>query len=90
MSDHTLGDAPIEPEYIVTMNIIAQLLDETFNGDLKSPHKPVGFVLLVFPFGDRSGRANFISNGADRKDIVVMFKELIARFEGQPEMKGRA
>jgi hypothetical protein len=43
----------------------------------------------VFPFGDK-GRANFISNGADRKDIVVLFKEIIARFEGQPEMKGRA
>jgi hypothetical protein len=48
-------------------------------------------VLLVFPFGDAEGnRCNFISNGADRKDIVVLFKEMIARFEGQPEMKGHA
>ena len=89
MSNHTLGDAPIEAEYIAQMNAIAAALDETFNGDLKAPHKPVGFVLLVFPFGDK-GRANFISNGADRKDIVVLFKEIIARFEGQPEMRGRA
>jgi hypothetical protein len=29
-------------------------------------------------------------DGADRKDIVTLFKEMIARFEGQPEMKGTA
>jgi hypothetical protein len=87
--DHTLGDAPIEPEYIEQMNAIVGALDETFNGDLKAPHKTVGFVLLVFPY-DNTGRANFISNGADRKDIVTLFKEMIARFEGMPEMKGRA
>jgi hypothetical protein len=88
--DHTLGDAPIEADYIAQMNAIAAVLDETFNGDLKAPHKTVGFVLLVFPYGDKTGRANFISNGADRRDIVTLFKEMIARFEGQPEMKGRA
>jgi hypothetical protein len=84
-----LGDAPIEAEYYAQMNAVAAALDETFNGKLKAPHKTVGFVLLVFPFGDKSGRANFISNGADRRDIVTLFKEMIARFEGQPEMKGR-
>jgi hypothetical protein len=89
MSDHTLGDAPIEQAYIDQMNAVAAALDETFNGDLKAPHKTTGFVLLVFPYGDKTGRANFISNGADRRDIVTLFKEMIARFEGQPEMKGR-
>ena len=33
--------------------------------------------------------ANFISNGADRRDLVVLFKEMIARFEGQPEVQGK-
>jgi hypothetical protein len=37
-------------------------------------------VLLVFEFGDDPGRCNFISNGADRRDIVTLFKEMIARF----------
>jgi hypothetical protein len=45
----------------------------------------------MFPFSDigdgGEGRCNFISNGADRKDIVTLFKEMITRFEGQPEMK---
>ena len=87
---HQLGDAPIEAEYIRKMNTIASSLDELFNGDAKGNERPVGFVLLVFPFGEREGRCNFISNGADRKDIVTLFKEMIARFEGQPEMRGRA
>jgi hypothetical protein len=48
-----------------------------------------GFVLLVFPF-QGEGRCNYISNGADRRDIVVLMKEQIRRFEGQPEMEGHA
>ena len=41
-----------------------------------------------FPFGDHSGRCNYISNGADRKDVVTLMKKMIARFEGQPEIEG--
>ena len=86
-----LGDAPIEEAYYQQMNAVAAGLDEFFNGDAKHPNKQVGFVLLLFPYGDDpKGRCNFISNGADRRDIVTLFKEMIARFEGQPEMKGRA
>jgi hypothetical protein len=85
-----LGDAPIEDAYRQQMNAIAAVLDETFNGNKKHPYKETGFVLLVFPYGDKTGRANFISNGADRRDIVVLFKEMIARFEGQPELRGSA
>ena len=85
-----LGDAPIEPEYYAQMNAVAGALDEWFNGKAKGDARQTGFVLLVFPFGDKTGRCNFISNGADRRDIVVLFREMIARFEGQPEMKGRA
>jgi hypothetical protein len=55
----------------------------------KGDDRENGFVLLVFKFGDK-GRCNFISNGADRRDIVTLFKEMISRFEGQAEMRGRA
>lgn len=89
-STHTLGDAPISPEYLDRMNMLARELDRAFNGEAKGPARKVGFVLLQFEFGDTSGRCNFISNGADRKDIVVLFKEMIARFEGAPEQKGTA
>jgi hypothetical protein len=85
-----LGDAPIEPKYIEQMNAIAGALDEMFNGDKKGKDRKVGFVLLVFEFGEKEGRCNYISNGADRRDIVTLMKEQIKRFEGQPAMKGRA
>jgi hypothetical protein len=72
------------------MNTIARVLDEAFNGTAKGNDRKVGFVLLVFPFEGLDGRANYISNGADRRDIVTLFKEQIKRFEGQPEITGRA
>lgn len=85
-----LGDAPIEDEYRLVMNALANGIDEILNGNLKGSTRTTGFVLLVFPFGEKEGRCNYISNGADRRDICTMFKEQIARFEGQPELKGTA
>lgn len=85
-----LGDAPIEQKHHDAMNKIARTLDQIFNGDATGPDRETGFVLMVFPFGNTDGRCNYISNGADRKDIVILMREMIARFEGQPEMSGRA
>lgn len=86
-----LGDAPIQQEYRDQMNSLARGLDMLLNGDAKGADRKTGFVLLVFPFGNADGsRCNFISNGADRRDVVTLMKEMIARFEGQPEMSGRA
>jgi hypothetical protein len=90
ITKHALGDAPIEPQYRELMNSVAHGLDRVFNGDAKGADRKTGFVLLVFPFGSEDGSCNYISNGADRRDIVVMLKEQIKRFEGQPEMKGTA
>jgi len=80
---HQLGDAPIEMSMHEAMNNIAVALDRILNGERidKSGERMNGFVLLVFPFGDKSGRCNYISNGADRDDIVRMFKEQIRQFE---------
>lgn len=88
----SLGDGPIQDRYREMMNAVAQGLDEAFNGDTKGADRKTGFVLLVFPFGEAGvkDRCNFISNGADRRDLVTLMKEMIARFEGQPEMSGRA
>lgn len=85
MSEHTLGDAPIESRYIEQMQLLARFLDEHLNGGLRGQDRHTGFVLLVFPFGEREGRCNYISNGADRKDIVTMMREQIKRFEGTPK-----
>jgi hypothetical protein len=88
--EHRLGDAPIEAEYHGLMTGIARAIDRTFNGDAKGNERETGFVLLVFPFGDRAGRCNYISNGADRRDVLTLLKEMVARFEGQAEQSGRA
>ena len=88
MSEHP--DEKIVAEYHDLMNDLARKLDYMFNKGLKRGERETGFVLLVFPFGDAaSGRINYISNG-DRSNVVTALKEIIARFEGQAEMSGRA
>ena len=88
MADHNLGDGPIEEAYSVQMKSLATLIDRVFNGALRGKDRKVGFVVLLFEFGD-TGRANYISN-ANRADVVALLKEQLARFEGQPEIKGSA
>lgn len=84
-----LGDKPIDPKYLENMNMLAGVLDKLFNGEAKGADREVGFILMVFPLNSTNGRTNYISN-ANRKDVVAMLKEQIARFEGQLEMKGKA
>lgn len=78
MTEHSLGDAPIEPGYVREMQDIARALDQVFNGD---GQRRTGFVLMVFPYNSSDGRCNYISNGAAREDIVRLFREQIRRFE---------
>ena len=83
----TLGDGPVDPALHDLMNALAHGLDEFLNG--KNGDKRNGFVLMVFPFAGHEGRCNYISN-ANRDDIVVLLKEQLARFQGQPEVEGHA
>ena len=85
-----LGDAPVEETVHEQMVAVVHAIDEVFNGQIGGPGRKIGFVLMVFPFDGFDGRCNYASNGADRRDIVVLMKEMIARFEGQPETKGTA
>jgi hypothetical protein len=94
MTEHEqLGDAPIEEKYQAKMVAIARLLDDIFNEGAEGKDRPTGFVLMVYPFvafdsGD--SRCNYLSNGANRQDVVTLMKEMISRFEGQPEITGQA
>jgi hypothetical protein len=83
-NDWNIGDGPVEAVYKRTMEGVARALDEAFNG-IPAPGKQrqTGFVLLVFPFGEKEGRCNYISNGADRVDIAALLREQLARFEGR-------
>ena len=79
---------PISDKFQKTMNDLARLLDSVLNGDQRP--KPNGFVLLTFEFGKlEGGRVNYIGNG-EREDVKVAMKELLARWDGQPEIKGKA
>lgn len=74
---------PIDEQYRLMMNAVCHHLDAAFNGDEKGAARQVGFVLLVFPFGDQCGRVNYISNGCDRQEIARMMREVATRFDGQ-------
>lgn len=82
----------IDPKYRALMNKVAVTLDTAFNGDVRGKNRATGFVLLVFPYGVvDNARTNYISNGADRKEIAVLLREMAAKFEGQPDnLTGRA
>jgi hypothetical protein len=85
-----LGDQPIQDDLKQQMHDMAHEIDRILNGGATGPGRKWGYVVMTFPFGNHDGRCNYISNGADRKDVVVLMKEMIARFEGQPEVTGRA
>jgi len=76
----TLSDK-VEEKHRETMEVIARSVDFAFNQGQKPPK--VGFALLIFDFGTGDDRRmNYVSN-AQRNDMVVAMKEMIAKFEGQ-------
>lgn len=79
--------APIEPKHSKSMHAMARVINEQLNGPPGTKPK-YGFFLAVFPFYDVKGRFNYISN-ANRRDIIVLLKEMTARFEEQPESSER-
>jgi hypothetical protein len=88
-----LGDAPIENHLETVMGALAQGVDEILNGPRSKitgdRYVQNGFILMVFPFEGHEGRCNYVSN-ARREDIVILLKEQLARFEGQPDIRGHA
>ena len=89
MTQHTIGDAPIDPKLIEMMNSLARGLDEILNGGAKGKARKNGFILMVFPFDGHEGRCNYISN-AERADVVTLLREQLRRFEGAPDVTGSA
>lgn len=83
--DHQLGSGPVDEQYRAQMQAVAESLDAVFNEGVKGKARKVGFVLLVFPFGEGEGRCNYISNGADRRDIIKLLREQANRFDDQTQ-----
>jgi hypothetical protein len=87
INDTGLGDEPIEKKHFDKMNYIAMLLDGFFNKAKRGSARDYGFVLLVFPFGEKEGRCNYISNGANREDVEKLLYEQAERFRKDRESK---
>ncbi len=85
VTEHQLGSGPIEESLRPQMIAVARTLDELFNEGAKGREREVGFVLLVFPFGEKDGRCNYISNGADRADIIKLLREQANRFDTETQ-----
>jgi hypothetical protein len=79
--------SPVEQHRLI-METIAEWVDKLLNGedalDGKIERK-TGFVLLVYPFRDESGRCNYISNGASREQVAQFMREQIRVFERNDE-----
>ena len=74
--DHGL----IEEAFEARMQAIGRSLDHMLN----PPDRPkeIGFVLLMFAFGDKAfARMNYLSN-ADRPQMTEALRELVRKFDG--------
>lgn len=79
--EHELGDGPVQPEYIAQMTAIMQTLNHFINGDAPPKQRKTGIIVLMFPFNDSGGRCNYMSNGANRHDVLKLLREQVKRFE---------
>lgn len=91
-----LGDSPIAPTMVDVMNMLADVIDGTLNGEARGKHRQNGFILLVYPHGAEidpanpdKHRCNYISN-SKRDDVVQLLREQLLRFENMPRVKGNA
>lgn len=81
---------PIDPLYRAQMNALAHGLDQMLNGpNCPADKKRVGFFLTLFEFNNDQGRFNYISN-ADKVDVRVMLKDVLARIEARMSPEGQA
>ena len=83
MADHEneLGNQPVEQKFHDTLTAVMKTIDGLFNGAPITGEKQTGIVMFLFPYGDRAGRVNYISNGANRNDVCRMMEEQLIRFK---------
>lgn len=74
----------LTPEH---MAALMKAVDKSLNPGLSGKDRQIGIVMLVFPFGATDGQANYISNGAERRDIIAFLRETAARLESAASHK---
>jgi len=70
------------------LQALALSLDRILNGEKvlgaeMSVKRINGFVLMVFPFGDKDAQCHYVSNGASRDDIIKLFTEQLKQLTAQ-------
>lgn len=90
-----------DPGNAASLQASMAALDEHFNGEKPKGLAPGdhswrrwGLAILQFKFGTNDGIANYVSNGADRADMIPFLRETADRFENalqveQDEVMGR-
>jgi len=85
-----LSEQKIDMSLPEALQSLALALDRILNGEqnvsgeLKAERKN-GFVLMLFPFDDKSGKCNYITNGASREDVKRMFETQIEALEASKQ-----
>lgn len=79
------GTDPLEVEFEEIMIGMASHCDAALNPGQEGSDRKLGFVLLVFPFDAAGGRVNYLTNGADRAEIIRLMQGQIDGFEKDGE-----
>jgi hypothetical protein len=79
------GTEPLEARLEKIMMGVANHCDVVLNPDQEGPDRKLGFVLLVFPFNAAGGKVNYLTNGADRAEIIRLMQAQIDGFENDGE-----
>ena len=70
---------------------ITQALEIMLNGNKKDPkERKTGYILLLYPLDPMSTSLNIVTNQAEMPDVIAIFKEQIAIYEGQARTHGNA
>jgi hypothetical protein len=84
-----MTDDEIEMGAEEAMMTLKFALDRTLNGEQVKTNPDAkrrnGFVLMLFPYEDRSGRCYVISNGITREEIVGMMRFQVEDFDKREE-----
>jgi hypothetical protein len=76
-----------EEEFAENMNVVAYGVDTIFNASQQ--HRPQDWLRDAGVSVRRPrGPVRYISNGANRQEVVAIMKRQIKRLEGQPEITG--
>lgn len=72
----------MDRETTLLMQRAAEKLDHHFNGLAQGVDRKVGFILVVYPYGEGPRDANYVASSAD--GTVGVLKRLVERLEKRP------